>query len=142
MTNEKENMYKLINFAVRGDYAGSLVPIESNQDIPFDIKRAFYIYGSDATVKRGQHANRESEFVLVNVAGKSKVRITDSENEAIVELDKPMKAVYIPKMIWKDMYDFSEDSVLLVLANTHYDGNEYIRNFDDYKKEMKLLNEN
>ena len=137
-----KELYRILNFKDLGDERGRLVVIEGNRDIPFDIKRAFYIYGSDATVKRGQHANRESEFVLVNVAGKSKVRITDSENEAIVELDKPMKAVYIPKMIWKDMYDFSEDSVLLVLANTHYDGNEYIRNFDDYKKEMKLLNEN
>ena len=137
-----KELYRILNFKDLGDERGRLVVIEGNRDIPFDIKRAFYIYGSDATVKRGQHANRESEFVLVNVAGKSKVRITDSENEAIVELDKPMKAVYIPKMVWKDMYDLSEDSVLLVLANTHYDGNEYIRNFDDYKKEMKLLNEN
>ncbi|MDO4507594.1 MAG: FdtA/QdtA family cupin domain-containing protein [Spirochaetales bacterium] len=137
-----KELYRILNFKDLGDERGRLVVIEGNRDIPFDIKRTFYIYGSDATVKRGQHANRESEFVLVNVAGKSKVRITDSENEAIVELDKPMKAVYIPKMVWKDMYDFSEDSVLLVLANTHYDGNEYIRNFDDYKKEMKLLNEN
>nr|WP_318715586.1 FdtA/QdtA family cupin domain-containing protein [uncultured Treponema sp.] len=137
-----KELYRILNFKDLGDERGRLVVIEGNRDIPFDIKRAFYVYGSDATVKRGQHANRESEFVLVNVAGKSKVRITDSENEAIVELDKPMKAVYIPKMVWKDMYDFSEDSVLLVLANTHYDGNEYIRNFDDYKKEMKLLNEN
>lgn len=137
-----KELYRILNFKDLGDKRGRLVVIEGNQDIPFDIKRAFYIYGSDATVKRGQHANRESEFVLVNVAGKSKVRITDGENESIVELDKPMKAVYIPKMIWKDMYDFSEDSVLLVLANTHYNGKEYIRNFDEYKEEMKQLNEN
>ena len=137
-----KELYRILNFKDLGDKRGRLVVIEGNQDIPFDIKRAFYIYGSDATVKRGQHANRESEFVLVNVAGKSKVRITDGENESIVELDKPMKAVYIPKMIWKDMYDFSEDSVLLVLANTHYNGKEYIRNFDEYKEEMKQLNAN
>lgn len=137
-----KELYRILNFKDLGDERGRLVVIEGNQDIPFDIKRAFYIYGSDATVKRGQHANRESEFVLVNVAGKSKVRITDGENESIVELDKPMKAVYIPKMIWKDMYDFSEDSVLLVLANTHYNGKEYIRNFDEYKEEIKQLNEN
>ena len=137
-----KELYRILNFKDLGDERGRLVVIEGNQDIPFDIKRAFYIYGSDATVKRGQHANRESEFVLVNVAGKSKVRITDGENKSIVELDKPMKAVYIPKMIWKDMYDFSEDSVLLVLANTHYNGKEYIRNFDEYKEEMKQLNAN
>lgn len=116
---------------------GKLVVIEGAQSIPFDIKRIFYIYGSDATVIRGQHANRNSEFVLVNVAGQSKVRITDGTEEFIVELNKPMMGVYIPKMIWKDMYDFSSDSVLLVLASTHYDAKEYIRDYNDYIEIMK-----
>ena len=127
----------IINFADLGDERGKLVVVEGGQAIPFDIKRVFYIYESDSTVVRGQHANRESEFVLINVAGKSKVRITDGTEEFIVELNKPMMGVYIPKMIWKDMYDFSSDSVLLVLASTHYDGKEYIRNYDDYLKIMK-----
>lgn len=127
----------ILNFADLGDERGKLVVVEGGQDIPFDIKRVFYIYESDSTVVRGQHANRESEFVLINVAGKSKVRITDGTEEFIVELNKPMMGVYIPKMIWKDMYDFSSDSVLLVLASTHYDGKEYIRNYDDYLKIMK-----
>ena len=87
---------------------------------------------------RGQHANKDSEFVLINVSGESKVRITDGKEELIVELNRPMMGLYIPKMIWKDMYDFSSDSVLLVLASTHYDGNEYVRNYDEY---VKLINE-
>ena len=127
----------ILNFADLGDERGKLVVVEGGQAIPFDIKRVFYIYESDSTVVRGQHANRESEFVLINVAGKSKVRITDGTEEFIVELNKPMMGVYIPKKIWKDMYDFSSDSVLLVLASTHYDGKEYIRNYDDYLKIMK-----
>lgn len=126
----------IIDFKDLGDERGKLVVIEGNESIPFDIKRVFYIYGSDSTVVRGQHANRESEFVLINVAGTSKVRLTDGREEHIVELNKPMMGVYIPKMVWKDMYDFSEDSVLLVLASTHYDGSEYIRNYDDYVKEV------
>lgn len=128
---------QIINFNDLGDERGKLVVIEGGQAIPFDIKRVFYIYGSDATVVRGEHANRESEFVLINVAGTSKVRITDGKEEFIVELNKPMMGVYIPKMIWKDMYDFSSDSVLLVLASTHYDGKEYIRNYDEYLDIMK-----
>lgn len=124
----------VLQFADLGDERGKLVVIEGGQVIPFDIKRVFYIYESDSTVVRGQHANRESEFVLINVAGHSKVRITDGKEEIIVELNKPMMGVYIPKMIWKDMYDFSNDSVLLVLASTHYDGNEYIRDFEEYLK--------
>lgn len=127
----------IVQFDDLGDERGKLVVIEGGQAIPFDIKRVFYIYDSDDTVVRGQHANRESEFVLINVAGKSKVRITDGAEEIIVELDRPMTGVYIPKMIWKDMYDFSEDSILLVLASTHYDGSEYIRDYEEYLKEIK-----
>ena len=127
---------KIINFKDLGDERGKLVVIEGNKDIPFEIQRVFYIYGSDNEVVRGQHANRESEFVLINVAGTSKVRITDGKEEFIVELNKPMMGVYIPKMVWKDMYDFSADSVLLVLASTHYDGKEYIRNYEDYLVEV------
>lgn len=126
----------ILNFADLGDERGKLVVVEGGQSIPFDIQRVFYIYESDSTVVRGQHANRESEFVLINVAGKSKVRITDGTEEFIVELNKPMMGVYIPKMIWKDMYDFSSDSVLLVLASNHYDGKEYIRNYDEYLEVM------
>ena len=126
----------IINFKDLGDERGKLVVIEGEQNIPFAIKRVFYIYGSDSTVIRGQHANRESEFVLINVAGNYKVRITDGREEFVVELNKPMMGVYIPKMVWKDMYDFSSDSVLLVLASTHYDGKEYIRDFEKYAEEM------
>ena len=126
----------VISFNDLGDERGKLVVVEGGQTIPFDIKRVFYIYGSDSTVIRGQHANRESEFVLINVAGKSKVRITDCRENFVVDLDRPMIGVYIPRMVWKDMYDFSPDSVLLVLASTHYDGSEYIRDFDAYREIM------
>lgn len=125
-----------MHFGDLGDERGKLVVIEGGSTIPFDIKRVFYIYDSVDTVVRGQHANRESEFVLINVAGQSKVRITDGEEEFVVELNRPMMGVYIPKMIWKDMYDFSADSVLLVLASTHYDGMEYIRDYEEYLKEV------
>ena len=126
----------ILEFRDLGDERGKLVVIEGNDSIPFEIQRVFYIYGSDSTVVRGKHANRISEFVLINVAGSSKVRITDGKEEFIVELNRPMMGVYIPNMVWKDMYDFSADSVLLVLASTHYDGKEYIRDYDEYLKEV------
>lgn len=136
------NKVKMLEFPQRGDERGHLVIVEGNKDIPFDIKRAFYIYGSDPTVVRGQHANRQSEFVLINVAGKSKVKVKDGEgNEAIYCLNRPHTGIYLPTMVWKDMYDFSEDSVLLVLASTHYDPNEYIRDYDDFVKEIKNIEE-
>lgn len=129
----------VLHFDDLGDERGKLVVIEGAQAIPFDIKRVFYIYDSDADVTRGQHANRESEFILINVAGHSKVRITNGKEEILVELNRPMMGVYIPKMIWKEMYDFSTDSVLLVLASTHYDRKEYIRDYNQYLKEIGLL---
>ena len=132
---------KVLNFADLGDERGKLVVVEGEQHIPFAIQRVFYIYGSDREVVRGQHANRESEFVLINVGGTSKVRIDNGHSEAIIELNKPMMGLYIPTMVWKDMYDFSEDSILLVLASTHYDGTEYIRDYTEFLKEVGKINE-
>ena len=125
----------IIEFADLGDERGKLVVIEGSQTIPFEIKRVFYIYGSDPDVVRGRHANRRSEFVLINVAGTSKVRVIDRKgNEMVIHLKRPHTGVYIPAMVWKDMYDFSPDSVLLVLSSEHYDPAEYIRDFDEYLK--------
>ena len=115
--------YKLIYFKDLGDERGDLVVIEGEgMDIPFDIKRVFYMYGSDSTVVRVQHANRETEFLLVNVGGSSKVRVDNGRESEVIVLDKPGMGLYLPPMLWKDMYDFSPDSILLVLASRHYDG--------------------
>ena len=128
----------ILQFADLGDERGNLVVIEGEgMDIPFDNKRVFYIYGSDSEVVRGQHANRETEFLLVNVSGISKVRVDNGKETEIIELNKPRMGLYLSSMLWKDMYDFSEDSVLLVLASRHYDANEYIRNYEDYLAELK-----
>ena len=113
---------------------------ESRKEIPFSIERVFYIYGSSHDVVRGQHANRISEFVLINVAGKSKVRVDDGRgHKRVYNLDQPHRGIYLPRMIWKDMYDFSRDSVLLVLASTQYDPDEYIRNYDEFIKEIRKM---
>ena len=129
------NRVQMLDFPQKGDSRGHLVIVEGGKDIPFEIKRIFYIYGSDHGVTRGQHANRESEFVLINVAGTSKVRVKDGKgNEAVFSLNRPHTGVYLPRMIWKDMYDFSSDSVLLCLTNTHYDAGEYIRDYEEFKR--------
>lgn len=129
---------KLLQFDEFGDDRGRLVVVESGMDIPFEIKRVFYIYGSDPDVVRGRHANRRSEFVLINVAGTSKVRVVDrSGNEMVISLNRPHTGIYLPAMVWKDMYEFSRDSVLLVLSSEHYDPDEYIRDFDEFQKVCK-----
>lgn len=124
---------QMLEFPQKGDERGHLVIVEGMKDIPFNIKRIFYIYGSDPKVIRGQHANKRSEFLLINVAGTSKVRVKDGKgNEAVFSLNRPHTGIYLPRMVWKDMYDFSKDSVLLCLASEHYDAEEYIRDYDEF----------
>ena len=128
---------KILDFFDLGDERGNLVVVEgSGYDIPFDIKRVFYIYGSDNSVVRGQHANRKTEFVMINVSGRSKVKVDNGWEQKVIELNKPRMGLYMSTMVWKDMFDFSEDSVLLVLASEHYDAEEYIRNHDDFMREI------
>ena len=95
------------------------------------------MYASDHSVIRGNHANRNSEFVLINVHGSSKVRVDDGMDKKIFELPDPRTGLYIPPMIWKEMYDFSQGSVLLCLSSREYDANEYIRDYEAYIRENR-----
>ncbi|MCH4191068.1 MAG: FdtA/QdtA family cupin domain-containing protein [Butyrivibrio sp.] len=136
MTNKE---YEILEFKEYGDERGNLVVAEgSGMDIPFDVKRVFYMYGSDPDIVRGQHANRNTEFVLINVSGSSKVLVDNGREKKIVELNKPRMGLYLGKMVWKEMYDFSKDSILLVLASEHYQEQEYIRDYDAFLKEVNV----
>lgn len=103
---------------------------------PFEIRRIFYSYATEKGTVRGAHANRESEFVLISVSGTLKVRVGDGEREKVYDLKNPSMGLYIPRMVWKEMYDFSENNVLLVISNKHYDSTEYIREYGEYRKEI------
>ena len=118
---------KLYEFTDLGDERGKLVVIEALKDIPFDIKRIFYIYGTDSSTVRGRNANKKSEFILINLKGQCKIKLYNEKEEYIISLNKPNLGVYIPKLVWKDMYDFSSDSILLSLSSEYYDKEEYIR---------------
>ena len=125
--------YKLLNFSQLGDKRGHLVVVEGNKDIPFDIKRIFYIYDSDMNVVRGKHANRLSEFVLINISGKCDIFVDDGKNQETIVLDKPYQGIYLNKMVWKNMFNFSEDAILLVLSNEYYNNEEYIKDYEEFK---------
>lgn len=129
--------YKLIETKSFGDETGRLISFEKGSNCPFEVKRAFYIFDAASDKIRGQHANRNSEFLMTTISGSCKVKIDDGKTQKIIELDSPYKALYLDKMIWKDMYDFSSDAVLLILANTMYDENEYIRDYDEYINEIR-----
>ena len=137
MSTANINDVLMLHFPELGDDRGRLVVIEGgdgiSMQVPFVVKRVFYAYGSDATAVRGKHANRNSEFCLINLCGQSKVKVTDQlGNKKVFVLDKPYIGLYLPAMIWKDMYDFSHNSILLVLSSEYYDESEYIHNFDEY----------
>lgn len=128
--------YKVIDFVKRGDERGSLIAIEGNQDIPFEIKRVFYIFDTQGkNVIRGDHANRKSKFVLIMLAGSCKIKIFSDSKKEIIELNSPNKGLFINNLVWKEMYDFSQGSVMLVLASEHFDKDEYI----DIYEELQAL---
>lgn len=122
---------------VKGE-KGNIVIAEGNLEIPFDIKRIFYIYEVSRDTMRGAHANRNSEFVLICVKGSVKVKIKYAKEEEIYTLDVEDKGLYIPKMVWKEMYDFSEDAILLCISSKEYDPQEYIREYDKFLQEVSL----
>ncbi len=136
-----DGQIRLLEWKDLGDERDNLVVVEGNMDIPFEIKRIFYIYGSDDTVVRGQHANSLSEFVMINVSGTSKVKVDNGEESRVIELNRPRMGLYLKNNIWKDMYDFSADSILLVLASEHYDESEYIRDYQEYLRFIKEAGE-
>lgn len=130
---QKISKYRILEFPQLGDDRGNLVVLESGSQVPFKIMRIFYIYGTKPGVKRGMHANLRSEFILINLAGTCKIKIDDGIAQEIVTLNKAHQGIYLEKMVWKTMYDFSPKSILLVISNEKYDSNEYIRDYDLYK---------
>ena len=113
---------------------GSLVPIESDIDIPFEIKRIFYVYGVDNQDDRGKHSHHKTKQVLICLNGSVEVLCDDGRNRKIYVLDEPNKALYIPELIWDEQRYLSKDSVLLVLSNTNYDISDYIEDYDEFKE--------
>ena len=128
---------KLMDLTANDGPDGSLVAVEGGVTVPFDIKRSFFIYGVDGDSVRGNHANRNSEMLMIAVSGSVKVIVKDGRVVQAFDLKTPKKGLYLPKMTWKEMQDFSEDCVLLVLASEHYDKNEYIYDYDEFEKETE-----
>ena len=132
---KKLNFIEYINFPPLGDDRGSLVSLETNKTVPFDIKRVYYIFGTKPEVSRGFHAHRSLQQVAVCVTGKCRMVIDNGIQREEVWLDSPTRGVLIGDLVWREMHDFSSDCVLLVLASEHYDENDYIR---DYKTFLKV----
>jgi dTDP-4-dehydrorhamnose 3,5-epimerase-like enzyme len=126
------SLVQWINFPSLGDERGSLVALEGAKTVPFEIKRVYYIFGTQPGVARGFHAHRNLRQVAVCVTGKCRIVLDDGEKRDEAVLDSPNKGLVIGEMVWREMHDFSSDCVLLVLANEHYDESDYIRIYSDF----------
>lgn len=115
-----------------GDARGQLVALEEKKEIPFDIRRVYYIYDTLAGVHRGFHAHKSLKQLLICVHGSCKVLLDNGQEKEVVILDKPYEGIFIQNNIWREMYDFSPDAVLLVLASEIYDESDYIRDYDRF----------
>ena len=119
-------------FQPHGDDRGQLVALEEFKDIPFQIKRVYYMYDTVAGVVRGKHAHKKLEQILVCIHGSCKVLLDNGTEKKIVPLEKPYEGLYIANDMWREMYDFSPDAVLMVLASELYDESDYIRDYDEF----------
>lgn len=120
-----------------GDYRGQLVALEECKNIPFDIKRVYYIYDTLPNVRRGFHAHRNLQQILICVHGSCWIHLDNGFETEEVLLDKPSEGLYISNNIWREMYDFSRDAVLLVLASELYDEADYIRDYEAFLEYVK-----
>jgi len=134
MSDNKPELVRWIDFPPLGDDRGSLVALEGNKTVPFDIKRVYYIFGTEPGVARGFHAHRALKQVAVCITGKCRMRLTNGAEEAEIWLDSPIKGLVIEEMVWREMHDFSPDCVLLVLASEHYEEADYIRDYDEFTR--------
>lgn len=121
-------------FQQHGDDRGHLISLEEFNDIPFEIKRVYYMYDTKHGVRRGFHAHKTLEQILVCIHGNCKVLLDNGSQKKIIPLEKPYEGLYIANDIWREMYDFSDDAVLMVLASEVYMEEDYIRDYDEFLK--------
>lgn len=131
---------KLFDFLPHGDSRGQLVAIEANKDIPFEVKRVYYMYDTGDGVRRGYHAHKKLQQVLICIHGSCKILLDNGIEKEIVPLDDPSVGLFIGNNMWREMFDFSSDAVLMVLASEYYDESDYIRNYDDFLKFVGVKN--
>ena len=129
--------YKLIDMEVHGDRRGKLISLEGMKNVPFDIKRIYYMFDTLPNEARGFHAHKELEQIIIAMDGACRFILDDGEKREQVLLNRPDVGLYIGKNMWREMHDFSYGCKLVVLASEYYDEKEYIRNYDDFLKSLK-----
>ena len=129
---------KIIQFQQHGDDRGQLIALEEQKEIPFTIKRVYYMYDTGEGVRRGYHAHKKLEQILICIKGSCKIHLDNGREREEVCLNKPYEGLHLTSNVWREMYDFSSDAVLMVLASELYDESDYIR---DYQKFITYVQE-
>lgn len=130
--------FELLNFQTLGDERGSLIALEEEYNAPFPIKRVYYIFNTKEGVRRGYHAHINLKQIAIAVKGSCTFVLDNGREREEVILTNPNQGLFIEGLIWREMYNFSPDCVLVVLASEHYDESDYIR---DYQKFIDKVNE-
>ena len=125
------------SFQEHGDERGQLIALEESKEIPFTIKRVYYMYDTGEGVRRGFHSHRTLEQILICIHGSCRIMLDNGREKEDILLDKPYEGIYVGPDIWREMYDFSPDAVLLVLASQLYDENDYIRSYQQFIESIK-----
>lgn len=125
---------RIINLPKNGDRRGNLSVIEEKVHIPFKIERSFWIYDVPGGEARGGHAYRTSEEFIVALSGSFDVVLDDGKERKTFSLNRSYYGLYVPKMMWREIVNFSTNSVALVLSSTQYDAADYIRCYEQFKK--------
>ena len=126
------SLIEFIDFPALGDERGSLVALEAEKSVPFAIKRVYYIFGTKNGVARGFHGHKKLQQIAICITGKCRMILDDGKERSEAWLDSPNKGLVIGDLVWREMHDFSEDCVLLVLASEHYDESDYIRDYNEF----------
>lgn len=119
-------------FQQHGDERGQLIAVEEHRDIPFEIKRVYYMYGTGEGVHRGFHAHKSLQQILICIHGTCKILLNNGYEQKVIYLEKPYEGLYVSNNMWREMYDFSPDAVLLVFASDYYNEDDYIRDYDEF----------
>jgi len=128
---------KIVKLEEHGDDRGTLIALEQMINVPFEIKRVYYMYNAVPGVRRGFHAHKQLKQILVCVKGSCKILLDDGTEKVEVCLDEPNKGLIIESHLWREMFDFSDDAVLMVLASELYDEADYIRNYEEFIEYVK-----
>lgn len=134
---ESKIITSIEEFKVLGDHRGQLVALEANRQIPFEIKRVFHIYGTQPDVSRGNHSHYKTKQYLIAINGSCKVTLDDGKRKETFDLNKPNLGLFQDALIWGTMHNFSSDCVLLVMADTYYESNDYILEYSEFLKVLK-----